>query len=30
VHITRVWIKRGGHWMEAASYQTRIEDAPAR
>ena len=30
VHITRVWIKRGGNWMEAASYQTRIEDAPAR
>ena len=30
VHITRVWIKRAGHWMEAASYQTRIEDAPAR
>ena len=30
VHITRVWIKRGGHWMEAASYQTRIEDVAAR
>ena len=30
VHITRVWIKRGGNWMEAASYQTRIEDAPVR
>jgi hypothetical protein len=30
VHITRVWIKRGGHWMEAASYQTRIEDAATR
>jgi hypothetical protein len=30
VHITRVWIKRGGHWMEAASYQTRIDDALAR
>ncbi len=27
VHITRVWIKRAGHWMEAASYQTRIEGA---
>jgi hypothetical protein len=25
VHITRLWIKRSGHWMEAASYQTRIE-----
>jgi uncharacterized protein DUF4440 len=30
VHITRVWIKRGGNWMEAASYQTRIEDVPVR
>jgi hypothetical protein len=29
VHITRVWIKRGGHWMEAASYQTRIEGPTA-
>jgi hypothetical protein len=27
VHITRVWVKRDGNWMEAASYQTRIEDA---
>ncbi len=27
LHITRVWIKRDGRWMEAASYQTRIEDA---
>jgi len=25
-----VWTKRAGHWMEAASYQTRIEDAAAR
>lgn len=30
VHITRVWVKRGGNWMEAASYQTRIDDAPTR
>jgi Domain of unknown function (DUF4440) len=30
VHITRVWIKRGSNWMEAASYQTRIENAPIR
>jgi hypothetical protein len=29
VHITRVWIKRGGQWMEAASYQTRIEGTAA-
>ena len=28
VYITRVWVKRGGHWMEAASYQTRMEEAP--
>jgi hypothetical protein len=30
VHITRVWIKRDGQWLEAASYQTRIEGAPAK
>jgi Domain of unknown function (DUF4440) len=30
VHITRMWIKRDGHWMEAASYQTRIQSAPAQ
>jgi hypothetical protein len=30
VHITRVWIKRDSRWMEAASYQTRIEDAIVR
>jgi hypothetical protein len=29
VHITRVWIKRGGQWMEAASYQTRMEGTVA-
>jgi hypothetical protein len=29
VHITRVWIKRNAQWQEAASYQTRIEAAPA-
>jgi hypothetical protein len=30
VHITRVWIKRDAKWLEAASYQTRIESAPAK
>ena len=30
VHITRMWIERDGHWMEAASYQTRIQAAPAK
>ena len=30
VHITRLWIKRGGKWLEAVSYQTRIEAAPAK
>ena len=29
VHITRVWIKRDGRWQEAASYQTRVDAAPA-
>ena len=30
VHITRMWIERDGRWMEAASYQTRIQAAPAK
>jgi hypothetical protein len=29
VHITRMWIERDGKWLEAASYQTRIQAAPA-
>ena len=29
LHITRLWIKRGGKWMEAVSYQTRIDGAAA-
>ena len=29
-HITRLWIKRNGHWQEAASYQTRMQGAPAQ
>jgi hypothetical protein len=27
IHVTRVWTKRAGQWMEAAAYQTRIEGA---
>jgi hypothetical protein len=30
VHITRMWIERNGKWLEAASYQTRIQAAPAK
>jgi hypothetical protein len=30
MHITRLWIKRNGQWMEVASYQTRIEASPAK
>ena len=30
MHITRLWNKRDGHWMEVASYQTRIQAAPAK
>ena len=29
-HITRLWIKRNGHWQEAVSYQTRMQEAPAQ
>lgn len=25
-----LWNKRGGHWMEVASYQTQIQAAPAK
>jgi hypothetical protein len=30
VHITRLWIKRGGKWLETVSYQTRMEAAAAK
>lgn len=30
VHITRLWIKRDGKWLEAVSYQTRIQAAAAK
>lgn len=29
-HITRLWIKRDGHWQEAVSYQTRMQGARAQ
>jgi hypothetical protein len=30
VHVSRLWIKRNGHWILAISYQTTIEAAPAK
>jgi Domain of unknown function (DUF4440) len=30
VHVTRVWVKRDGHWVMITSYQTTIQAAPAR
>lgn len=30
MHITRLWIKRNGHWLEAVSYQTRIQATRAK
>jgi hypothetical protein len=30
MHMTRLWTKRDGQWMEVASYQTRIQGAPAK
>ncbi len=28
LHVTRVWVKRGGGWMETLSYQTSVAAAP--
>ena len=28
LHVTRVWVKRGGSWMETLSYQTSVTAAP--
>jgi len=28
LHVTRVWIKRNGNWMETLSYQTSVDAAP--
>jgi hypothetical protein len=30
VHIARLWIKRDGKWLEAVSYQTKIEAAAVK
>jgi hypothetical protein len=27
LHVTRVWFKRNGAWLEAYSYQTTIQAA---
>jgi hypothetical protein len=27
LHVTRVWFKRNGTWLEAYSYQTTIQGA---
>jgi len=27
LHVTRVWVKRGGSWVETLSYQTSVQDA---
>jgi hypothetical protein len=27
LHVTRVWIKRDGKWVETLSYQTAIQGA---
>jgi len=28
LHVTRVWVKRGGSWVETLSYQTAVAAAP--
>jgi Domain of unknown function (DUF4440) len=30
LHVTRVWVKRGGGWVETLSYQTSIQSATSR
>jgi len=30
VHVSRLWIKREGHWVMSISYQTTIQAAPAK
>jgi len=30
LHVTRVWVKRGGNWMETLSYQTSVTADAAR
>jgi hypothetical protein len=29
LHVTRVWVKRDGNWVETASYQTGVQEAAA-
>jgi hypothetical protein len=30
IHVSRLWIKRGGQWIMSISYQTTIQSAPAQ
>jgi len=30
IHVSRLWIKRDGHWIMSISYQTIIQDAPVK
>jgi hypothetical protein len=30
IHVSRVWIKRDGNWIMSISFQTTIQDAPAK
>jgi hypothetical protein len=30
VHVSRLWIKRDGHWIMSISFQTTIQTAPAK
>ncbi len=30
LHVTRIWVKRDGRWMETLSYQTTIKSGPAK
>jgi hypothetical protein len=30
VHVTRLWIKRSGHWVMSISYQTTMQAAPTK
>jgi hypothetical protein len=30
VHVSRLWIKRDGHWVMSISYQTTVQAAPAK
>jgi len=30
LHVTRVWVKRDGNWVETLSYQTSVKAAAAK